>query len=77
MRVLIGDIIYNVNRIIRPDDKGSSLLVYVVGLDSLITCYFVECWSEYYAETIFHEILTNGYSNLNTTYKVKKITYKG
>ena len=76
MRVLIDDTIYNVNRIIRPDDKGNILLVYVIKLDSLIVCYSVECVSDYYANNIFYEVLTNGYANLNS-YKVKKITYKG
>ena len=76
MRVLIDDIIYNVNRIVHPENKGSTLLICVYALDNTVFCYSVECCSDYYATNIFYEALTNGYCNLNT-YKVKEITYKG
>lgn len=76
MRVLIGDIIYNVNRVIHPNLEGNVLLIYVGGLDSLITCYSIECHSEKTAINIFYLILTNGYLDLNSC-NVKKITFKG
>ena len=76
MRVLIDDIIYNVNRIVYPENKGSTLLIYVYAHDNTVFWYSVECCSDYYATNIFYEVLRNGYCNLNT-YKVKEITYKG